>query len=140
MAPPAVIQWARKKTRDFADIPSKLSENHTAATTAWYAALQPTACGWLWPFKVAPDPSMDWTKLAKPSPHGIFLVLMAFSWFPVYSNDSDLLTQLVEDFISILNILIQLVPTNISNPEPTKKRKNQSTAGGAATKRKKTLA
>jgi hypothetical protein len=82
-----------------------------------------------------PSDEMDWSTLNVPSPNGIFLVLMAISWFPTCApHRAELTTNLVDDIIGILTTLLLVVE---KEKDDKGKRKRKSTAGGAKAGAKK---
>lgn len=80
-APPAIKQWV--KNRQFEYPPKKLAPDHPPSTIHWYRTIQPPSRSGKWPPSYTANDTSDWGELRKTGSQGLFVVLMALSWFPL---------------------------------------------------------
>lgn len=132
-APQAIKQWL--KARQFEYPPKKLDRDHPSATIHWYKTLQPPSRISSWPPPQKSD-TRDWLELRKFGPQGVFLVLMALSWFPL----DVCAVESYKDLKLILADLKWIISTLDSDNQDSlsgRKRKNQSSSSTASSFKKK---
>jgi hypothetical protein len=126
-APKAVLKWRAFNNNNMWTVPSNLDPSHLEDTITWYIRLQPLARGAKWPLARGPDAtSWDWKEVSKGGRGGIFLLLMAVSWFPKCgAADEERMNEVVDDIKWVLRTLTE----RIQNPPAKGGRKRKAEAG-----------
>ena len=115
---PQVITAWLSKIRDFYNVPSIIHPvpSFVNKLLVWYISLQPLSRKLKWdpmssfvpPIGTLPDSPAEWYQLRKGGSNGIFLIVLALSWLPLYLTQADEKAKvdvLMTDLIWVLGVL-----------------------------------